>query len=113
MATVLHFISSPRGDQSLTRKLGNIIIDKIKAGDPNATAKEHVLSENPYPHLEEVHMAGFFTPEEYRTPEQTEALKNSDNAIAELQEADVIVIGVPMYNFQLLFFVLKAQPFLV
>jgi FMN-dependent NADH-azoreductase len=51
--------------------------------------------------LEEVHIAGFFTPEEMRTPEQNEAIKNSNDAIRELQEADTIIIGVPMYNFSI------------
>ncbi len=101
MTKVLHIISSPRGEQSLTKKLGNAIIDKIKAENPNTTVKEHVLSGSPYPHLEEVHIAGFFTPEENRTPEQAIAIKNSDDAIAEIQEADIIVIGVPMYNFSI------------
>lgn len=101
MTKVLHIISSPRGEQSLTSKLGTTIIDRIKTNDPGAIVKEHILSKNPYPHLEEVHVAGFFTPEEHRTPEQTAAIKNSDNAIAELQEADIIVIGVPMYNFSI------------
>lgn len=101
MAKVLHIISSPRGEQSLTRKLGNTIIDKIKAGDPYATVKEHVLSGNPYPHLDEVHIGGFFTPEENRSPDQITAIKNSDEAVAELQEADIIIIGVPIYNFSI------------
>ena len=101
MTKVLHIVSSPRGAESLTRRLGNAIIDKIKQKDPNTVVKEHVLTKNPYPHLEEVHISGFFTPEANRTSEQTIAIKNSDDAIAELQEADIIVIGVPMYNFSI------------
>jgi FMN-dependent NADH-azoreductase len=63
--------------------------------------KEEILLENPYPHLDETHITGFYTPEENRTPEQAVAIKTSDNAIAELQEADIIVIGAPMYNFSI------------
>lgn len=99
MTKVLHIVASPRGESSLTKKLGNAIIDKIKETDSNAVVKEHVLSDNPYPHLEEVHIGGFFTAEENRTPDQIIAIKNSDEAVAELQEANIIVIGVPIYNF--------------
>jgi FMN-dependent NADH-azoreductase len=101
MAKILHIISSPKGAESLTRKLGNAIIDKIKGNDPNMVVKEEILLENPYPHLDETHITGFYTPEENRTPEQAVAIKTSDNAIAELQEADIIVIGAPMYNFSI------------
>jgi FMN-dependent NADH-azoreductase len=44
-------------------------------------------------------IGAFFTPAESLTPEQKEALKHSDEVIAELQEADIIVIDTPMYNF--------------
>lgn len=99
MTKILHIVASPRGERSLTRKLGNAIIDRIKETDPNTVVKEHILSDHPYPHLEEVHIEGFFTPEKNRTPDQITAIKNSDEAVAELQEADIIIIGVPMYNF--------------
>lgn len=99
MKKVLHIVSSPRGERSLTKKLGNAIIDSIKTKHPNITIKERILTENPYPHLEEIQINSFFTPEEKRTPEQIAAIKKSDIAIKELQEADIIVIGVPMYNF--------------
>lgn len=101
MAKILHIVSSPRGNQSFSRQLGNAIIDSIKKREPDTTVKEHVLSENPYPHLGEAHITGFYTPEENRTPEQAIAVKRSDDAIAELQGAEIIVIGVPMYNFSI------------
>jgi FMN-dependent NADH-azoreductase len=101
MTKVLHIISSPRGTESLTIKLGNAIIDKIKATNSNVVVTELDLSKNPYPHLEEVHINSFFTPKEYHTPEQATAIKNSDEAIATLQEADIVIIGAPMYNFSI------------
>lgn len=99
MTKVLHIVSSPRGLESLTRKLGNAIIQKIKIIEHDVQVNEHVLSDNPYPHLEEAQIVSFFTPKEDRTPLQVSAIKKSDDAIVEIQEADIIVIGVPMYNF--------------
>jgi len=42
-----------------------------------------------------------YTPENARTPEQKETLTISDSLIADLQEADEYVIGVPMHNFSI------------
>jgi len=98
---ILHLISSPRGEASFSIKLGNAVIEKLQAANPDSTVKAHNLVKTPFPHLEEVHLNSFFTPADSRTPEHLEAVKHSDSAIAELQEADAIVIGVPMYNFSI------------
>lgn len=98
---ILHLISSPRGEASFSIKLGKTVVDKLLAAHPGSTVKEHNLVKTPFPHLEEVHLNSFFTPKENLTPELTEAVKHSDDAIAEIMDADVIVIGVPMYNFSI------------
>src|SRR5260370_3980939 len=40
-----------------------------------------------------------YTPEEARTPQQKELLSLSDSLLAELEQADEYVVGVPMHNF--------------
>jgi FMN-dependent NADH-azoreductase len=99
MKKILHIISSPQGENSFSIKLGNAIIDKIKAANPGSTVTVRDLARNPFPHVEEATLAAFFTPAESQTPENKEALKNSDQAIAEVMDADVIVIGAPLWNF--------------
>jgi FMN-dependent NADH-azoreductase len=42
-----------------------------------------------------------YTPEDARTTQQKDALATSDMLIAELQQADEYVIGVPMHNFSI------------
>jgi len=101
MKKILHIISSPRGDASMSIKLGNAIIEKIKAEYPESTVKESNLVKTHFPHLEEAHLASFFTPTESRTPEDIEAVKHSDDAISDIREADIIVIGAPLYNFSI------------
>jgi FMN-dependent NADH-azoreductase len=96
---ILHLISSPRGKESFSLKLGNAVIEKLKTSNPGSIVKVQDLTNTPFPHLEEVHIQSFFTPEEARTPELMEAVKHSDEAIGELNNADVIVIDSPMYNF--------------
>ena len=61
MAKILHIISSTRGAESVTITLGNAIIDRIKANDPDTVVKELDLSTNPYPHLEHFQINSFFT----------------------------------------------------
>ncbi|RZK43285.1 MAG: FMN-dependent NADH-azoreductase [Hymenobacter sp.] len=96
---ILHIISSPRKDASASIQLANGIIEKLEAANPGSTVKVHDLATNPFPHLEEAHLQSFFTPAEGRTPEQQAATKHSDDAIQEIKDADVIVIGAPLYNF--------------
>jgi len=98
---ILHIISSPRGEASFSIKLGNAIVEKLKLENPDSSVKIHDLTKTAFPHLEEVHLNSFFTPAESRSPELAEAVKHSDTAIAEIHDADVIVIGAPVYNFNI------------
>ena len=96
---ILHLISSPQGEASFSVKLGNAIVNELQSAHPDHTLITHDLTAIPFPHLEEAHITSFFTPEEKRTPELVEAVKHSDEAVAELMNADTIVIDAPMYNF--------------
>jgi len=99
MKKILHIISSPQGEASVSKKLGNKIIEKIKEKYPESIVKERDLTINPFPHLDQGQIGSWFTPAENRSAGQVNAIKISDEAIAELQEADVYVIGAPFYNF--------------
>ena len=99
MKNILRIISSPRGAASMSIKLGNAIVEKIQTAYPGATIIESNLVKKQFPHLEEAHLNAFFTPAENRSPENEEAIRHSDEAIKELQDADIIVIDVPFYNF--------------
>lgn len=96
---VLHIITSPQGEASISRKLGKEIIEKIQAKYPNSIVKERDLAKEAFPHLDGFQIGSWFTPAENHTPEQATAIKLSEEAIAELQEADIYVIGAPFYNF--------------
>lgn len=101
MKKILHIISSPRGEASFSIKLGNAIIEKVRAANPGSTVTEVNLVEQHFPHLEEAHITSFFTPVESRSVALQEAVKHSDEAIEALREADIIVIGAPMYNYSI------------
>jgi FMN-dependent NADH-azoreductase len=99
MSKILHLISSPRGEASNSIKLANAIIDHLRSKDPGAAVHVKDLTKSPFPHLEEVHLNAFYTPAEKHSQENRAAIRHSDQAIAELLDADIIVIGAPMYNF--------------
>lgn len=99
MKKVLHIISSPQTETSSSRKLGNAVVEKILEKYPDSVIQEYDLIKNKIPHLDEIHINSFFTPSTKRTLEQQIAIKHSDEAIAALQDSDIIVIDAPMYNF--------------
>lgn len=99
MKKVLHIISSPRRDASLSIKLGNAIIERISKEIEGTQVEEFNLTDHPFPHLEEAHLGSFFTAPEQRNAEQQAAVQHSDRAIQKIKDSDILVIGAPMYNF--------------
>ncbi len=99
MKKILNIISSQGGENSSSIKLANEILKKLQETYPGSTVHTNDLNQNPYPHLEESHITSFFTPEEYRSEAHNLAIRNSDEAINEILDADIIVISLPMYNF--------------
>ena len=99
MKKILNIVTSVKGNESFSIKLSNAILEKVLSVYPDSSVHTHDLTKNPFPHLEESHFTAFYTPEELRTNEHKEAIRNSDQAIKEIMEADIIVIGVPLYNF--------------
>jgi len=98
---ILQIISSARGAESYSTRLSQGIIDKLRAAQPDSTVVVRNVATHPFPHLEEAHLQAYFTPAEGRSPEQQEAVRHSDEAIAQVMAADALVIGVPFYNFSI------------
>ena len=98
---ILHIDSSPRGATSHSRKITAEFVAALQEKNQNAVVIYRDLGHNPPPFVTEDWQHGAYTPEEQRTPAQTESLKYSDAAIDELLAADILVIGAPMYNFGL------------
>lgn len=93
-STVLHIDSSARAGDSVTRGLSADITAKLNA--------DHVIRRDlatPLPLLDEAWVNANFTPADQRGDDQKALLAQSDALIAELKEADTVVIGAPIYNF--------------
>lgn len=67
--------------------------------NPDAHVTMRDVATNPVPHLDAERIGAFFTPAEMRTPAQQQIVAESDALIEEVKQAQIIVIGLPMYNF--------------
>jgi FMN-dependent NADH-azoreductase len=95
---VLQINSSACRDGVSTR-LADRIVARLRAADPDAALAIRDLGATPHPVLDEAALGALFTPPAQRTPEQASRVALDDALIAELAASDVVVLGVPMYNF--------------
>jgi FMN-dependent NADH-azoreductase len=98
MKTLLKINSSILASGNANR-LADAFVERWQAAHPQDRVIERNLTRDPVPHLDEVTLTGFATAADQRTPAQAAAVARSDALIAELKAADVIVLGVPMYNY--------------
>lgn len=96
---ILQINGSAKTSGSHSTRLANDIVARLRTQNPDATLTLLDLATNPQPVLDGAALGALFTPPEARTPEQAARVALDDARIHEVQEADVIVIGVPMYNF--------------
>ena len=95
---ILHIDSSVTGEKSVSRPLTKDTVAKLKKLHPDAEVVYRDLVNEPLRHYTAVlrmHGADITNP----TPEQTHELETGKKILAEVQAADVIVVGAPMYNF--------------
>ena len=94
---VLQINASARQGANSTR-VADSIVARLQDANPTAQIVVRDLAANPHPILDEATLGALFTPADKRTPAQAERVALDDALIAEVQAADVIVLGVPMYN---------------
>lgn len=99
MPTLLHIDTSPLYGHSVSRELTSAFVSDWQTSHPGGTVIDLDLSAASIPPINAEWIGASFTPEEARTPEQKQLLALSDSFIAQLQQADEYVIGVPMHNF--------------
>jgi FMN-dependent NADH-azoreductase len=99
MPTLLHIDSSPGYDRSVSRELTTAFVTQWKASHPNGRVMDRDLNATAIPPITAEWVAAVYTPEKARIPQQKELLSLSDSLLAELEQADEYVIGVPMHNF--------------
>jgi FMN-dependent NADH-azoreductase len=99
MSTLLKIDVSPRGNYSISRKLGNHFATEWQSNHVGGKIVTRDLATTKIPYVDLPWIAGAFSTPDKHTDEHRAALKISDELIAELLGADEIVISTPMYNF--------------
>ena len=98
MSNILHITASIRNGESVSRSLGNKLVEGLVAKQ-GASVVTRDLSKNDIPFIDEDRFAANLAPYADRSPEQHELAKIADELIDELQNADTLVFSVPIYNF--------------
>lgn len=106
MSTLLHIDSSARPGLSgsdphgsHTRRLTSLFSEQWRQLNPATKVIYRDVGDQPPPPVSGRWVHAAFTPEHAREPWMHDALAVSDHLISELLQADLIVVGVPMYNF--------------
>ena len=97
---VLAVNASGRTAGSATRQLSRDLIAALDDRYGNVAVTSRDLADG-VPFVDQAWIEANFTPTESRSAEQREALSYSDSLVAELQAADIVVIGAPVYNFSI------------
>ena len=98
---ILRVDSSMRHDGSHSRRLTDQVVERLTAANPDTRVTVRDLAGSPAHFVGETWIGANFTPPEDRTDAQNAALSQSEELIGELRAADTIVIGVPIYNFNI------------
>src|SRR5258706_3168002 len=99
MKTILQVNASILSNDGQSSRLANEFVAALRRETPQAKLILRDFARDPVPHLDAERFGAFIAKPEARTVKQDALLAYSDELIGELKQADVIVLGLPMYNF--------------
>lgn len=99
MSTLLQINSSILGGQGQSSQLADAFVAQWLAQNSGGRVIKRDLALEPVPHLDGERFQALLTAPEQRDAAQRAVVEYSDALIAELREADTLVIGLPLYNF--------------
>lgn len=99
MTSLLKINTSIFSGQGESSQLAEQYVAAWQDRNPGGKVVSRDLASQPVPHLSAARFLAFITAPEERTAEQKAELELSDTLIAELKSADEVVIGLPLYNF--------------
>ncbi|MEL6264716.1 MAG: NAD(P)H-dependent oxidoreductase [Pseudomonadota bacterium] len=94
---ILRIDASMRRHASTTRRLSDAVVEHLSR--PGTTVTTRDLAADALPFVDETWIGANFTDPDARDDAQRARLALSDALIAEIQAADTVVIGMPVYNF--------------
>ncbi len=100
MTTILKIDASAQSEErSLSRGLTKLFVDQFTKLEPEARIVIRDVGGSPPPFVDASFIQAAFTPENEREQWMVDKLVTSDLLIDEVVEADIIVLGAPMYNY--------------
>jgi FMN-dependent NADH-azoreductase len=99
MKTLLQIHTSMFSAGGQSSQLAQQFVDEWRTANPGSQVITRDIGAVPVPHLTAERFQAFLAKPEARTEEQQAVAAFSDALIEELRRADVIVLGLPMYNF--------------
>ena len=99
MKTLLQINTSIFSDGGQSSRLAERFVAGWREANPGGQVVVHDLAKEPVPHIDAGRFGAFLAKPAERTSEQQRVVDYSDALIDELKRADVIVLGLPMYNF--------------
>ncbi|WP_433536869.1 FMN-dependent NADH-azoreductase [Micromonospora sp. CA-249363] len=96
---LLHIDSSIRGDWSVSRQLTARAAAAWRAAHPDGTVTYRDLGAEPLPHLDSDGGLARMTPPDQHTPAQRASWELSLSLVDEVKQADVVLLGLPLYNY--------------
>ena len=96
---ILRIDSSTTGEQSISRKLTDLITQHFTEANPDAELVVRDLVENPLAHIDPITTKALRTPPETHEEAVAAAYPDERAVLDEFFASDIVVIGAPMYNF--------------
>ena len=96
---ILQIKSSVFSANGQSSRLADEFVAQLRDQHPDTQLTQRDLVSDPVPHLDGARAGAFFAKPEERSAEQRAVIAYSDALIDELRRADVLVLGLPMYNF--------------
>ena len=99
MKNVLVITASIFGQDGQSSQLVDRTLQQLRDSHGDIKVQHRDLAAEPVPHLDAERFGAFVTGAEARDHQQQAVVDYSDSLIEEVTQADIIVLGVPMYNF--------------
>lgn len=99
MSNLLQINTSLFSAGGQSSQLADSFVQAWRVSHPQGNVVKRDLSAQPVPHLDAERFGAFLSKPEDRSAAQQAVLDYSDTLIDELRKADVIVLGLPLYNF--------------
>ena len=96
---ILQIKASVFNGSGQSSRLSDQLVAQLRARNPGAEVVQRDLVADPVPHFDAMRVGAFFAKAEERSAEQKAVIAYSDALIDEVRQADVVVLGLPMYNF--------------